>query len=432
MEDSYVAIHQRKENGRMMLESIENGPLVYSTIEENGQIRKKKYAKLIEQEKLQDDCDVQATNIVLQEVEFPQLDSGLVVPSFLPEHLPIQETKLPFKMTVLLFYKFKGDKGEGHMARQCTQPKRPRNSAWFKEKTLLVQAHESGQVLDEEQLAFLIDLGIIESQVTQTTVPQNTMFHTDDLDAYDSDCDDISSSKAVLMANLSSYDSDVLFEKAQRIKPTLFDGIVISKKHDVISVVDEEETLILEELEAKDVSIAKLKKHIENLKGKNAVEKDALPNNAKVITPRMFKLDLEPLSPKVLKNRDAHIDYIKHSREHADTLRELGERTRALRALNSDLNSALMQNPHFPIPFVPPTKNDWKILFQPMFDEHFNHLPSVTSPVPAVVAPEPADSTGTPSSTPIDQDTPSPSRAMIITLKGIFKVKLDELVTPPP
>ncbi|GKF16288.1 hypothetical protein Tco_0061206 [Tanacetum coccineum] len=35
---------------------------------------------------------------------------------------------------------------------------------------------------------------------------------TDDLNAYDSDCDDISSAKAVLMANLSSNDSNVLFE----------------------------------------------------------------------------------------------------------------------------------------------------------------------------------------------------------------------------
>nr|GEY83498.1 hypothetical protein [Tanacetum cinerariifolium] len=50
----------------MMLESIENGPLVYPTIEEEGEIQKKKYVKLTEQEKLQDDCDVQAINIVLQ------------------------------------------------------------------------------------------------------------------------------------------------------------------------------------------------------------------------------------------------------------------------------------------------------------------------------------------------------------------------------
>nr|GEZ58594.1 hypothetical protein [Tanacetum cinerariifolium] len=47
-------------------ELTEHGPLVYLTIEENGQIRKKKYLELTEQEKLQDDCDVQATNIILQ------------------------------------------------------------------------------------------------------------------------------------------------------------------------------------------------------------------------------------------------------------------------------------------------------------------------------------------------------------------------------
>ncbi|GJV40777.1 hypothetical protein Tco_1419217 [Tanacetum coccineum] len=40
-----------KKNGRMMLESIENGPIVYPTIEENGQIRKKKYAELTESKK---------------------------------------------------------------------------------------------------------------------------------------------------------------------------------------------------------------------------------------------------------------------------------------------------------------------------------------------------------------------------------------------
>ncbi|GKB15055.1 retrovirus-related pol polyprotein from transposon TNT 1-94 [Tanacetum coccineum] len=48
---------------------------------------------------------------------------------------------------------------EGHMARQCTKPKRPRNSAWFKEKMLLAEALESGDVLDEEHMAFFEDNG---------------------------------------------------------------------------------------------------------------------------------------------------------------------------------------------------------------------------------------------------------------------------------
>ncbi|GKA37180.1 hypothetical protein Tco_0723745 [Tanacetum coccineum] len=54
-----------KKHGRMMLDSIDNGPLVYPTVEENGKTRPKKYPELIEAQQLQDDCDVQATNIIL-------------------------------------------------------------------------------------------------------------------------------------------------------------------------------------------------------------------------------------------------------------------------------------------------------------------------------------------------------------------------------
>ncbi|GJS34794.1 hypothetical protein Tco_0533176 [Tanacetum coccineum] len=90
--------------------------------------------------------------------------------------------------------------------------KRPRNAAWSKEKAMLVEAQEAGQILDEEQLAFLADPGILDGQVVQTTIPNNVAFQIEDLDAYDYDCDDVSNAKAVLMANLSSYGSDVLSE----------------------------------------------------------------------------------------------------------------------------------------------------------------------------------------------------------------------------
>ncbi|GJS70530.1 hypothetical protein Tco_0703371 [Tanacetum coccineum] len=94
----------------------------------------------------------------------------------------------------------------------CTQPKRLRNLTWFKEKILLVQAQEAGQMLDEEQLAFLADPGVADSQDTQTTITHNAAFQTNDLDALDSDCDEAPCAKAVLMANLSSYDSAVISE----------------------------------------------------------------------------------------------------------------------------------------------------------------------------------------------------------------------------
>ncbi|GJY03569.1 hypothetical protein Tco_0369509 [Tanacetum coccineum] len=54
--------------------------------------------------------------------------------------------------------------GEGHMARQCTQPKRSRNAAWYKDKAMLADAQEAGQILDEEQFAFLVDPEVPHSE----------------------------------------------------------------------------------------------------------------------------------------------------------------------------------------------------------------------------------------------------------------------------
>ncbi|GJU21402.1 retrovirus-related pol polyprotein from transposon TNT 1-94 [Tanacetum coccineum] len=103
-------------------------------------------------------------------------------------------------------------KGEGHMSKQCTKPKRKRDDSWFKDKVLLVQAQANGQILHEEELAFLADPGTAEGQATQTVITHNAAYQADDLDAYDSDCDELNTAKVALMANLSHYGSDALAE----------------------------------------------------------------------------------------------------------------------------------------------------------------------------------------------------------------------------
>ncbi|GJV50699.1 retrovirus-related pol polyprotein from transposon TNT 1-94 [Tanacetum coccineum] len=103
-------------------------------------------------------------------------------------------------------------KGEGHMSKQCTKPKRKQDDSWFKEKVLLVQAQVHGQILNEEELAFLADPDIPEGQATQTVITHNAAYQADDLDAYDSDCDELNTAKVALMANLSHYGSDALAE----------------------------------------------------------------------------------------------------------------------------------------------------------------------------------------------------------------------------
>ncbi|GKA08631.1 hypothetical protein Tco_0687962 [Tanacetum coccineum] len=83
----------------------------------------------------------------------------------------------------------KNYQGVGHIARQCRKPKRKRDATWFRDKVLLIEA-------------------------------QGSAYQADDLDAYDSDCDEISTTKAVLMANLSSYGSDVLSKENESLTTT--------------------------------------------------------------------------------------------------------------------------------------------------------------------------------------------------------------------
>ncbi|GKE76226.1 retrovirus-related pol polyprotein from transposon TNT 1-94, partial [Tanacetum coccineum] len=82
------------------------------------------------------------------------------------------------------------------------------------------------------------------------------------------------------------------------------------------------------------------------------------------------------------------------------------------------ISSGLVPNPPPSTPFVPPSRIDWDILFQPMFDELLTPLPSVDYPATEVVAPihevvtlVPVVSTGSPSSTNFNQDAPSPSHS---------------------
>ncbi|GJX27523.1 retrovirus-related pol polyprotein from transposon TNT 1-94 [Tanacetum coccineum] len=149
-------------------------------------------------------------------------------------------------------------------------------------------------------------------------------------------------------------------------------------------------------------------------------------------------------------------------------------------------SSGLVLNPPPSAPFVPPSRHEWDLVFQPVFDEFFSPPDSVASPVPVVEAPAPVESTETVSDESSSSDVipttvhsdapiskhlskwtkvhplqniigdpsrpvstrlqlheqalfcyydafltselvPHPDKVMVITLKWIYKVKLDEL-----
>nr|GEX27268.1 hypothetical protein [Tanacetum cinerariifolium] len=74
------------------------------------------------------------------------------------------------------------------------------------------------------------------------------------------------------------------------------------------------------------------------------------------------------------------------------------------------ISLGLEQNSVSLTPYVPPSKKDYEVLFQQLFDEYLTPPPHAVSPVSAaVVAPRAVDPASSPSSTTIDQDVLSAS-----------------------
>nr|GEW70976.1 uncharacterized mitochondrial protein AtMg00810-like [Tanacetum cinerariifolium] len=203
---------------------------------------------------------------------------------------------------------------------------------------------------------------------SMTAVTNNAAYQADDLDAYDSDCDELNLAKIALMTNLSHYGSDNLAEvkelnnivfkrnqsaqtvymltkpqffydhstrqalgfqnpcylkRAQQLKPKLYDGSVIEKS-DAIVIHDSEETLMLAETLSK-------------LKG-NAVVDEAVTLHP--IDPELLKIDVTLLALKLRNNRTAHTNYLRHTQEEIATFREIVESERLLNPLNTSLDYA--------------------------------------------------------------------------------------------
>ncbi|GJR05186.1 retrovirus-related pol polyprotein from transposon TNT 1-94 [Tanacetum coccineum] len=341
-----------RQHGRMILESIENGPLIWPLIEENGVTRPKKYSELSATEAVQDDCDIKATNIILQ-------------------GLPPEVLQGP---------------------------------------TLQVLVEDNSRKSKGEELSFLADLGITEGQATQTIITHNASYQADDLDAYDSDCDELNTAKVALMEKIYLFSflyklnvvavqnfnssvqqdalilsvieqlktqvvnctkinldnksvSDTLIAELKRYKEQvkvlkegqnvdltrpiskLYDSIKqthIRSKEQCDGLINQVNLKSMEisdlnaHLQEKVLVITALKDELRKLKGKSLVDNAVTKHT---IDPEIQN-DVEPITPKLLNNRTAHSAYIKHTQEEAAVLRDLVEHVKANYPLDHPLESA--------------------------------------------------------------------------------------------
>nr|GEV41803.1 hypothetical protein [Tanacetum cinerariifolium] len=291
----------------MMLDSIDNGPLFYLTVEENRQTRPKKYSELTKAQQLQDVCDVQEANIILyglppdvyalvnhqeaakdiwdrvkllkngtelsyqehkcrlynlfdkfsyvqvnpqqqsvspqpfisppvtlqSQAEFPQLDFGLVVLIFQQGDDPIECINKEMAFLSAMASRFSPSNNQlrtsfnprhqatiydGRVTIQQVQGRQTHSFAGTRNQRIATTSRGNYTVGQAKIVKCYNCLrkGIWRNSALRQrgheTIPHNMAFQAKDLDAYDSNYDDISSAKVVLMANLSSCDPDVLSE----------------------------------------------------------------------------------------------------------------------------------------------------------------------------------------------------------------------------
>ncbi|GKA31284.1 hypothetical protein Tco_0717589 [Tanacetum coccineum] len=383
-----------KEHGRIMLNSILEGPLVYVPINENGVTRLKTYEELSDKENIQDDCDLRAMNIVLQGTEltqqkcecklynefdrfvsvkgeslheyylrFAQLMNDMhtirmtmqpvqvntkflkslppewskfvklakdmhesnydQLYAYLSQHevhdIEVRVMRERFPDSLALVQSFAGTGSKSNATSSMVNKSGGNNAA--------VPAKEPGHTLDDEQIAFLADPGAAESQNTQTTMTHNAAFQANDLDAYDSDCNEASDAKAILMANLSSYDADVISEVPMEITNKVTQCTAESLKHknenesltaelerykEHVKMFKERQKVYLNKREKyidsqmndmifnKNAKFAAFQKEIDTLKF--TLSKNVKENESLTITMDVFKKQMQEKENKYLEN----------------------------------------------------------------------------------------------------------------------------------
>nr|GEU69070.1 hypothetical protein [Tanacetum cinerariifolium] len=142
---------------------------------------------------------------VYQQSDFSSPDIGLVVPIFQKGDDPIDA--INHMMSVLTLVLTSRYPSTNNQLKTLSNPR---------QQATINNGRANGQVLQEEELNFLA-----KTSSTQYTVTHNAAYPTDDLDAYDSDCDELNSAKIALMANLSHFGSDNLAEDNKNVNEIL-------------------------------------------------------------------------------------------------------------------------------------------------------------------------------------------------------------------
>nr|GEV10724.1 hypothetical protein [Tanacetum cinerariifolium] len=379
------------QHGKMILELVEHGPLLWPTVEEDGVTRLKKYSELSAAEAIQADCDVKETNIILQglSLEVYALVSTHKVNTKFLNTLPPEWSK--FVTDVKLAQQLKPKLYDGSVIKKSDAiviPNTDETLMLAEESRLkMIEKQNDPKMTEKKVITKPIDYAIINQLEVQKELPKVSMgtwgfehtkacFHDDiipfmkalkELFTSFDQClvDEVTEvqnvfkqMKLAIKQHLEEIETlnieldhkvTKLVAENKHLKQTykqLYDSIkslcVRSKEQydDLINKVNLKSAEVFDlnvSLQEKFLVMTALKEQLNKLKGK-AIITEAVSLNP--IDPELLKVKVSPLAPKLRKNRTAHTDYIRHTQGEDATLREIVESERLLNPLNTSLDYA--------------------------------------------------------------------------------------------
>nr|GEW11568.1 hypothetical protein [Tanacetum cinerariifolium] len=320
----------------MILESVENGPLIWPLIEENRVTRPKKYYELSATKVIQADC------MSRQQISFSK-DYHQRSMHWLEIIKSPRNFEKEFNFSCKELQRNRKESSQQYSSNQSSTPlsiTHPSNDYQssvhhnaYSPPSSIPQIAYAPTVNQQQQqlefssldsgltvLVFKQDPGIAEGQATQTVITHNVSYQADDLDAYNSDYDELNIAKVALMVNLSHYGSDALAEvyhldnvdtnminQVVQTYKQLYDSIksarILSEEQcdDLINQVNLKFMKMSDlnaSLQEKVLVITALKDDLRKLKGK-ALANDVVTSHS--IALEMLKVHMEPLAPNCSK-----------------------------------------------------------------------------------------------------------------------------------
>ncbi|GJT70628.1 hypothetical protein Tco_1029914 [Tanacetum coccineum] len=385
-------------HGRMILASVEKGPLVWPSITVDGVTRLKEYTELTPAEAIQADCDIKAINIILQGL--PTKIYALVSQAndlwdkikLLMQGLLNKKTSLVFQCSRLgddpidadhindVILNVLGDKllmllgttrkiplpgasgsntgkqglvivynckWEGSSKRSSNLTEGKKLHFWQYPRLLDTQTSQGTEGADDSlsEHAYwkATSVPALDPYPSSTTnkvevpkeLPKTVEQHRLESRTFEVKMNQVLSENERLLAQ--AIDHDIV---QTVVHLSVNDGSQSQQKDTVIVKLKEQIKSLrgnVDDSKEQGLVIVALKNKLKKLKGK-ALDKEAIETYS--VDPNVSKDNVEPITPKLLNKRTAHSSYIKHTQEEALVLKDIVEHVKANYPQDSLLESA--------------------------------------------------------------------------------------------